>query len=197
MEPRVKREGLAETQVTPTSEPAEAAEQTERRLHPRVPVSVDVEIVDTKSGAHIAGRATDFGVGGCYVDTLNTLPQGTPVEVFLNWQGRTLRMRALVSYAVSDRSIGMGLAFIGASDKHGASLLEWVTGLSNDPPADVWQRHKAEPSEQTGSETQSPLGARQALYELLVVLARKKVLSRAEVTELLRLLEAASSAEQR
>lgn len=189
----MKREGLVETQITPASEPAEVAEQTEKRLHPRVPVSVDVEIVDTKSGVHIAGRATDLGVGGCYVDTLNTLPQGTPVDVFLNWQGRTLRMRALVSYAVSDRSIGMGLSFIGASDKDGASLLDWMTGLNNDPPADVWQ--KPEPSEPAGPEAPSPVGARQALYELLVVLARKKVLSQTEVTELLRLLEAATTAE--
>jgi hypothetical protein len=193
----VKREGVVETQITPASEPAVVAEQTEKRLYPRVPVSIDVEIVDTKSGAHIAGRATDFGVGGCYVDTMNTLPRGTPVEVFLNCQGRTLCMRALVSYAVSDRSIGMGLSFIGASDKDGASLLDWVTGLNNDPPADVWQSQKAEPSEPAGPEASSPVGARQALYELLVVLARKKVLSQTEVTELLRLLEAATTEEQR
>ena len=190
----MKREGLVETQITPAAEPAEVAAQAEKRLHPRVPVSVDVEIVDTKSGVRIAGRATDFGVGGCYVDTMNTFPRGTPVEVFLNWQGRTLRMRALVSYAVSDRSIGMGLSFIGASDKEGASLLDWLTGLNNDPPSDVWQ--KVEPSEPAGPETLSPVGARQALYELLVVLARKKVLSQTEVTELLQLLEAATTTEQ-
>jgi hypothetical protein len=95
---------------------------------------------------------------------------------------------------VSDRSIGMGLSFIGASDIDGASLLDWVTGLNNDPPADMWQ--KAEPSEAAGPEAPSPVGARQALYELLVVLARKKVLSQSEVTELLRLLEAATTGEQ-
>jgi hypothetical protein len=102
----VKRENFPEP---PQPEPGlqVVAEATEKRQHQRVPVSVGVEIVDARTRVRITGRATDFGVGGCYVDTMNTFAEGTPVDVFLHWQGRTLHLKALVSYAVNDRSIGM------------------------------------------------------------------------------------------
>ena len=193
---RVKREDLVETQDVPKLASAEPAEQTERREYTRVPVSVDVEIVDNKTGVRISGRATDFGVGGCYVDTLNTLPKGTPVELFLSWQGRTLQMHALVSYAVRDRSIGMGLTFIGTSDQSGVSLLDWMAGLSHDPSGRVQSRRRFEAAPQVETHAQSARHPRQALHELLVLLAQKHVLSESEVTQLFRLLEATSTAEQ-
>jgi hypothetical protein len=180
----VKREDYVETQIVADSARTEPDEQTERREHARIAVSIDVEIVDSKTGARISGRATDFGVGGCYVDTLNTLPQGTPVEVLLNWQGHTLQMRALVSYAAQERSIGMGLAFIGVSNESGVSLLDWMAGLSHETPRRV-------PSPKAESATDP----RKALRELLALLLHKEVLSQSEVTQLFRLLEAASTAE--
>jgi hypothetical protein len=180
----VKREDFVETQIVPDSDRAEPDGQTERREHARIAVSADVEIVDAKTGVRISGRATDFGVGGCYVDTLNTLPQGTPVEVSLLWQGRSLQMRALVSYATQERSIGMGLAFIGVSNESGISLLDWMAGLSHETP------HRVPPPK-----TESATDPRKALRELLALLVHKQVLSQSEVTQLFRLLEAASTTE--
>ena len=126
----MKREDFL--QQTDLSDAALSAvqEATEKRQHPRVPVSFGVEIIDTKTQRHVTGRAADFGVGGCYVETKGTFPEGSLVDVFLHRQERRLHLHALVSYA---DGTGMGLAFTGTSPEAGATILDWVTGLGVDP----------------------------------------------------------------
>jgi hypothetical protein len=130
-----------------------------------------------KSGT---GRATDFGVGGCYVDTMNTFAQGTAVEVFFHWEGRTLHMRALVSYAVTGRSIGMGLSFTGTSAEEGANLLDWITGLGGEPSQE--STPEAAPELATGGDTRLVRAHRleEIIDELVALLVRKQVLTETE-----------------
>jgi hypothetical protein len=109
------REDVLQQEILPDADAPGARPEPEKRQHARIPVSIGVEIVDTSTGIQITGRATDVGVGGCYVDTINTFAKGTPVDVTLHWQERVLHMRALVSYVASRGTIGMGLSFIGAS----------------------------------------------------------------------------------
>jgi PilZ domain len=176
----VKREDALQQTILPDSDPSAVEEAAEKRQHPRVPVSIGVEIVHAKTQVRITGRATDFGVGGCYVDTMNTFAEGTPVDVFLHWQGRTLSLRALVSYVVNGRSIGMGLSFTGTTAESGATLLDWVTGLSSEPP------RRPAPKLVSGPESKlpgvQPLG--EIIGQLVTLLVRKQVLTESEAAQL-------------
>jgi hypothetical protein len=182
----VKREEVLHRTNPPKSESGlqAVAEAIDKRRHARVPVSLGVEIVDVSTRVRIIGRATDFGVGGCYVDTMNTFAQGTAVEVFFHWEGRTLHMRALVSYAVSGRSIGMGLSFTGTSTEEGANLLDWITGLGGKPP----QERVPEPAQETGTGGDRKLvrahRLEEIIDELVALLVRKQVLTETEGAEL-------------
>jgi hypothetical protein len=178
----VKREDVVQPTILPEADLSTVVEAVEKRNHARVPVSIGVTIIQSVTGARIMGRATDFGVGGCYVDTMNTFAEGTPVDVLLHWQEHTLHLRALVSYAVNGRSIGMGLAFTGTSAEAGATLLDWVTGLGGQPQPPRQPALEIEAVSET-----KPTGAhgvRDAVNELLFLLVRKDVLTESEASQL-------------
>lgn len=180
----MKREDVLQREILPDAGSPTTTEASEKRQHARVPVSIGVEIVDTRTHVRITGRATDFGVGGCYVDTMSTFAEGTPVDVFLHWHGRTLQMRALVSYVVNGRSIGMGLSFTGSSAEAGATLLDWVTGSSSRSPQKSSPR--AEPKTGSTSEVE-PIrgqGLENTIGELLALLVHKRVLTETEGAQL-------------
>jgi PilZ domain len=184
----VKREDvLQQAQQASLPEPgphAAVEEAAEKRQHPRVPVSVGVEIVEPKTRVRITGRATDFGVGGCYVDTMTTFAPGTAVDVLLHWQGRTLHLHALVSYAVNSRSIGMGLSFTRMSAEEGTTLLDWVTGLGSEPFQNKLREpeHAVEPSGETKLMSTNHLES--VIHDLVTLLMRKQVLTEKEGAEL-------------
>lgn len=184
MEFSVKREDVLQQEILPDAGPPTTAGGAEKRIHPRVPVSIGVEIVDTRTRVRITGRATDFGVGGCYVDTMTTLPKGTQVDVFLQWQTRTLHLRALVTYAVDDRSIGMGLSFIGSATDQETTLLDWMNELGGNPPPRA--RENAAPQIKSVAETLStkPLGLKDVVEELVALLVNKRVLTDSEAHRL-------------
>lgn len=179
----MKRETVLQQAVLPEPGLQDTAEQIEKRRHTRYPVSVSAEVIETKTRARVTGRATDLGVGGCYVDTLNTFAEGTQVEVLLHWEGRTLHCRALVSYAVTGRSIGMGLAFTETATGQEATLLDWMSGLGGDPLAESLQ--KAEAEIKSGAETESPKphGLKETVLELVELLLRKKLLTESEAAQ--------------
>lgn len=180
----MKREDISQQTILPEPGLQTVAEAVDKRQHPRVPVSVGVEIVETRTHVRITGRATDFGIGGCYVDTMNTFAEGTPVDVFLHWEGRTLHLHALVSYAVNGRSIGMGLSFTGTSAEEGATLLDWVTGLGDGPQQEPLQEQ--EPAIGLGGETRLAREHRleEIVDDLVTLLVRRQVLTESEGAEL-------------
>ena len=106
-------------------------QQVEKRRHPQLPVSVGAETVDLNRRTSVTGRATDLGVGGCFVDTMNPFPEGTQVGVRFTWEGRRFHCRALVTRVVTGR--GMSLAFTEADPDEEASVLEWVSELGGLP----------------------------------------------------------------
>lgn len=179
----MKREEVLQRTNLPASGLQVLADELEKRQHPRLPVSLGVEIVDVQTRVRIMGRATDFGVGGCYVDTMNTFAKGTAVEVSLHWEGRTLHLNALVSYAVNDRGIGMGLAFTGTSAEEGANLLDWVTGPGGNPPESA---QAPEPESRMSAEPRLARAHRleEILDDLVALLVRKRVLSETEGAEI-------------
>jgi hypothetical protein len=183
----VKREETLQQAASLDSSLSAIQEDTEKRRHARVPVSVGVEIIDPQTHMRIAGRVTDFGVGGCYVDTITTFPKGTLVDMFLHWQEQKLHLRALVSYIATGRSIGMGLAFTGASAEAGTTILDWLTGMSNEPQG-IEPSHKtvASPRGQTARDGRTQLD--DIVGELVEVLTNKKLLTEIESAEFRRKL---------
>lgn len=176
----MKRDYVLQQAVLPEPGLQATAEQLEKRRHTRFPVSVSAEVIETKTRARVSGRATDLGVGGCYVDTLSTFAEGVQVEVLLHWGGRTLHCHALVSYAVNGRSIGMGLAFTQTASDQEATLLEWVSGLGGEAP--VVSPNKAEPEIAPVEEPElaKPSGLKEVVQELVELLWRKQLLTEAE-----------------
>ena len=175
-EDNVKQEALLEPELSAVEE------AVEKRTHPRISVSLSAEIVDTKTGARITGRVTDVGTGGCYVDTMNTFPKDTPVDVFLLWQERTLYLRAFVAYAVNGKGIGMGLSFRGNPAQARATLQDWVTELGGTLPRASSQ---ADQQRSTGSETKLARTHRleEIMYDLITMLMRKGLLTEGEAVQ--------------
>jgi hypothetical protein len=61
----------------------------------------------------MAARITDLSALGCYVDTINPLPGGTPVLIKIFNHAQQFEAPATVVY--SHTHLGMGLAFRGKS----------------------------------------------------------------------------------
>ena len=55
----------------------------EQRKHPRYPFTATVEAIEQRSQTRIKGRTSDLSLGGCYVDTISTLPESSVTPVTL------------------------------------------------------------------------------------------------------------------
>ena len=106
------------------------ADKTDRRERPRYPVSAAAEAVEPQSNMRLTGRATDLGMGGCYVDTISPFAVGTAIRVRLFSERHCFQTRAMVTYALP--GMGMGLAFSEISPDQSASLRHWVAELSGE-----------------------------------------------------------------
>ena len=106
------------------------ADKTDRRERPRYPVSAAAEAVEPQSNMRLTGRATDLGMGGCYVDTISPFAVGTAIRVRLFSERHCFQTRAMVAYALP--GMGMGLAFSETNADQSASLRHWVAELSGE-----------------------------------------------------------------
>jgi PilZ domain len=127
-DPSVRSESDSET--TPA--------QAEKRSHARYAVSVEAEVIARTSGRSTSGTVTDVGIGGFFVDTAITFPEGTETEVRLRWEGRRFRCRAIVTHVIDGR--GMGLSFTETDPDQNISLMEWVNTLRE--PASAVSAHR-------------------------------------------------------
>lgn len=105
--------------------------QFEKRGHTRAPVPIDAEAVELSTLTSVFGKATDLGVGGCFVATMQAFPEGTRVGVRFTSEGRFFRCDAIVTQVVARR--GMGLAFTEADPDEEVSVLAWVSELGGRP----------------------------------------------------------------
>jgi PilZ domain-containing protein len=184
----LKQQDLLAGTTEPPSEANKPADSTDRRKNVRFAVSASADMVELLTRTRLSGRASDLGVGGCYIDTVTPFPVGTSLVVNLTSEKHNVRAMAKVVYAPI--GMGMGLAFAEMTPTQRGNLTSWLGELSGDIP-----------KEQTASETDSPLvqeativettsnakrtGVLEALQELVSLLGTKKVLTEAEV-ELLR-----------
>jgi hypothetical protein len=155
----------------------------ERRRTPRWSFVAAVSVLDPISGAHIEAHTTDLGPGGCYVDTMNSFPTGTKVQLRLTKDGKSVEADAVV--ACSQVGVGMGLALLSVAPGHRAVLDRWLVELSGASSAPhTLDEIKIEEPRPDASKTASEY----ALEELLVALMRKGLLTEEEGEPILRRL---------
>jgi hypothetical protein len=101
----------------------------ERRATPRYALIATADIVEPISKMRLSGRTAEFGLGGCYVDTLNTLPKGAVIKLSIERNGSTLKIWGRVVYA--HENIGMGVQFFDVSPQQQVLLKQWIAELSS------------------------------------------------------------------
>jgi PilZ domain len=79
------------------------------RREPRYPFIASAELLDEHSGSRMSSRISDLSFGGCYVDTINPLPDGTSVQLKIFTETHTFEAPATVVY--SHTHLGMGMKF--------------------------------------------------------------------------------------
>ncbi len=107
---------------------SEALIPQERRRHPRYPFTAGVELIEPNSKTRIEGRTTDLSYGGCYVDTIISLPIDTTVEMCLTKENRCFKTKAKVAYSAD--GLGMGVKFIPAGPDQIRTLESWIGQLN-------------------------------------------------------------------
>ena len=83
--------------------------ENERRSAPRYPFIAHGEVLDEGSEARLKTRISDISRTGCYLDMVNPLPSGTPIQVTIFGEGGTVRAKGRIVYAVEH--MGAGVAF--------------------------------------------------------------------------------------
>jgi hypothetical protein len=96
----------------------------ERRRSSRYPFIAAAELTEPISGVRLRASTSDLGFNGCYLDTINSLPQGTVIDIQIAYQGEIFAAGGVVAHWHPNR--GMGVEFI-ALESGCASLLEtWL-----------------------------------------------------------------------
>ena len=91
----------------------------------RCPLVASVEVTEPGAGIRLlSARTSEFGLGGCYVDTLNPLPEGTLVRLRIHRDNGAFETNARVVY--SQGTFGMGLAFTDMTSDHRTLLESWL-----------------------------------------------------------------------
>jgi hypothetical protein len=97
----------------------------ERRSAPRHAMVLAAEVVELPRGAKLSARTSDISRTGCYIDTLNPIPQGSEVRVRLTHHEDTFVALGRVVYV--SYGLGMGIAFVKVEDEQLARLDRWFS----------------------------------------------------------------------
>ena len=99
--------------------------EPELRRSPRIPFIASAEITEVDTEVRLIARTGDLSKGGCYLDMVNPLPQGTAVKVAIAHGNRTFDATAKVIY--SQTPLGMGLEFREIDPTHQPTLGQWLS----------------------------------------------------------------------
>ena len=98
---------------------------SERRRAPRYQFVAEADVVEIQSGAKLKAKTGDLGSGGCFLDMLNTSPEGTEVQVTIVRENGTFTGIGRVVFVFPN--LGMGVAF--TSSTQTAILERWLEEL--------------------------------------------------------------------
>jgi hypothetical protein len=97
----------------------------ERRSAPRHAMVLAAEVVELPRGAKLNARSADISRTGCYIDTLNPIPQGSEVRVRPTHDAETFVAVGRVVYV--SYGLGMGIAFVNVQAEELARLDRWFS----------------------------------------------------------------------
>jgi hypothetical protein len=95
----------------------------DRRTAPRIKCEVSVEL-RSEDGTTTWGRASDLGIGGCFVEMPIPMNPGTKFEITLWISGTKLKLKAAV--ASSTPGYGIGVKFLDVPAKERESINAFV-----------------------------------------------------------------------
>jgi hypothetical protein len=101
---------------------------TPTRKAPRFPFVASVEVIELHTDTRLKGRTSDLSRQGCYVDTLNPMPNGTTLRLHFNYQDQELDAVGRVVHSQPNMGMGIQFAEIVASDP--PILDRWLAGLA-------------------------------------------------------------------
>lgn len=102
--------------------------EQERRRSPRFPFIASAEVHEESDGSRLSARISDLSAAGCYVDTMNPLPDGASVRVRIFNEMQSFEAAATVAY--SHTHLGMGLKFIEVHPNSQNVLREWLSAAA-------------------------------------------------------------------
>jgi hypothetical protein len=97
----------------------------QRRFAPRHAMVLAADVVELPRGAKFSARTSDISRTGCYIDTLNPIPQGSEVRVRLTHHDEIFVALGHVVYV--SQGLGMGVAFVSVEDEQLARLDRWFS----------------------------------------------------------------------
>ena len=97
---------------------------------PRYTFAATTELIDCTSAIHLSGRVSEISRQGCYVDTLNALPVGTPLNVLISRDQGIFVTKGEVIYV--HEGFGVGVAFLNPSQDQLRVLDSWLAELPSD-----------------------------------------------------------------
>lgn len=100
----------------------------EKREVPRFVFIATVDIMESISDMHLSGRISELSRKGCYVDILNTLPVGTPINLRVTRDQGTFSAPGRVIYV--EEGMGMGVVFLDPATDQLAVLDSWLAEVS-------------------------------------------------------------------
>ena len=106
------------------NDPQQPAKQRAVR---RCPFVAGAEVTELGSGTILSARTSELGHGGCYVDALNPIPEGTLVGLRILRDQGAFECKAKVVYCVS--GFCMGLAFMETSTEQRSLLESWIAEI--------------------------------------------------------------------
>jgi hypothetical protein len=159
--------------------PTGAIDIVERRSAPRQPFIAEVQVIEISSGAKLSARSCDLVANGCYVDSLNTFPVGTLVQVRLKKEKTIIEVKGSVVYRMP--GLGMGIAFNNLTPETHEALEKWLSHK----PAERDSFAAALPPVK-GDQPPEEQGTAGQFAELVQMLMKKGILNSAEAGSLLR-----------
>jgi hypothetical protein len=97
----------------------------ERRSAPRHAMVLAAEVIELPRGAKLIARTSDISRTGCYIDTLNPIPQGSEVRLRITHGTETFVSLGRVAYV--SYGLGMGIAYVSVEEEQLARLDRWLS----------------------------------------------------------------------
>jgi PilZ domain-containing protein len=99
----------------------------DHREVPRYSFIAEVDLAEQATDTHISGRISEISRKGCYVDVLNTLPEGTPLQVKIKRDQGVFSSKAKIIYV--QPGMGMGVAFVDIAADQLKILDAWLAEI--------------------------------------------------------------------